>query len=519
MPEKCRAQIDALLTANGATLSLLSRSGFANTLRCNSESSLFVTPDNLGEILVAVLAIALVTFRPFPAWAGPCSLPGPNQVIVYHNNDRSGSCQVLEFGDYPTAASFKLQNDSISAIDVGANTRAVLYREPHFRGRQAHFEGGFYYDPIGRINNNTSSIEVFPMQGGPAVTHFLRDHPKNSESFWAEDAQGLANDGNNWFAVQERSIFKVPLSYNLSNSSSKGLLKTGIPRPLANVGYNHLGDPDYRSGFLFATIEDTTEPRLNPRIGVWSGEDLRFLSSFEISDIFDTHDGKRDASLPWLAIHPRERTLWVSHSKADHVTKYDIDWERLTGTANAQLVLTNPRRIRLLDRDGTTITLNSMQGGVFNPSGTLLYTSNNSSDGYVHVFYIDDRTNTATLQARSEDGYFPFNFEINTSVGEEAEGLDWLDVQGLNIPGISDGQLHLVMIDNDVFDDDEVYVKHFQGRTDEGIEVPEPSTLTILGAGMLGLLMCGFYRRTRGRRLMISAALGTDTSPSVHSIR
>jgi hypothetical protein len=92
--------------------------------------------------------------------------PGPNQVIIYQDNNRGGPSQLLEFGDYPVSSSFGLRNDSISAIDVGSNARAVLYQHSQFEGRQAHFEGGFYYDPIGRINNSTSSIEVFPMEGG-----------------------------------------------------------------------------------------------------------------------------------------------------------------------------------------------------------------------------------------------------------------------------------------------------------------------------------------------------------------
>jgi hypothetical protein len=86
--------------------------------------------------------------------------------------------------------------------------------------------------------------------------------------------------------------------------------------------------------------------------------------------------------------------------------------------------------------------------------------------GYVYVFAIEDETNTARLQARSENGYGPFNFENHpdTTFGrcsqDEGEGLDWLDVRGLNIPGIPDGHLHLIMIDNDAGTDN-VYLKHY----------------------------------------------------------
>jgi hypothetical protein len=321
----------------------------------------------------------------------------------------------------------------------------------------------------------------------------LGDYPRNRENFWSQDAQGLAHDDANWFVVKSpgppmprppavlqgastAQIFQVPLSYDLGARGADGLDRDGIPRELRTMGYDHLGDPDQRSGFLFVPIEDGQRydvPRAGPqnaRIGVWWTEDLSFLSFFELTDNTDTKTGEPDRHAPWVAIRPGQDTLWVSHSDdVDHVRVYDIDWQRLTGTIPAQLILDNPRDITLRDRDGTTITLDSMQGGVFNPSGTLLYTSNRSdkTPGYVHVFSIDDETNTATLQARSENGYFPFNFATNPGFPtyDEAEGLDWLDVRGLNVPHIPDGQLHLVMVDNDLFQDD-LYLKHYSGLTD-----------------------------------------------------
>jgi len=99
--------------------------------------------------------------------------PGPDQVIVYQHSDRGGWRQTLEYGEYPTPLVFGAQDDSISAIDVGSNAHAVLYQASNLGGRQAHFDGGFYYDQIGSINDRTSSIEIFPMQGGPAATGYF----------------------------------------------------------------------------------------------------------------------------------------------------------------------------------------------------------------------------------------------------------------------------------------------------------------------------------------------------------
>jgi hypothetical protein len=241
----------------------------------------------------------------------------------------------------------------------------------------------------------------------------------------------------------------VPLSYDLASSNAPEN-PVGIPQILKNVGYDHFGDPDVDkgSGLLFVPLDGGSKPR----IAVFSPVDLRFLSSFELSD-----SPGQNAS--WLAIHPKEQTLWVSTS--NQIREYDIEWGRLG--VDGQLILTFRRQIMLRDRDGVTpLNLEHMQGGVFNPEGTLLYTSNGytNTNGYVHVFAIEDDMNTARLQARSENGYGPFNFETHPGTDDEAEGLDWLDVRGLNVPGIPDGQLHLVMIDND-WPKDDLYFKHY----------------------------------------------------------
>jgi hypothetical protein len=415
--------------------------------------------------------IFLVTAR--PVWADNCGSAGPDQVIIYQQQNRGGACRVLGVGNYWEASNFGLPNDSISAIEVGFNVRAILYQDSWFGGLRAHYEGGFYYDPLGNVDNRTSSIEIIPRQGGPAATWYLGDYPHDSETFWSSDSQGLANDGANWFITKgynrdNTKLFKIPLSEDLTTGSEWRLapLSTGIPAPLKNVGYNHFGDLDQSLGFLLVPLENTNNNRSKPLIAVFSTVDLRFLSSFELSD-------SPGRSAPWLAIRPGERTLWTSASDLsanNQLREYDIDWGRLGATG--QLLLTFRRQVTLKDRDGMILNLQSMQGGVFNPEGTLLYTSTGycTSFGYIDVFAIEDATNTARLQASSEQGYGPFNFEtvpapefpiFGGCQGDEAEGLDWLDVQGLNIPGIPDGQLHVIVVDNKLFTSDKVYLKHY----------------------------------------------------------
>jgi len=233
---------------------------------------------------------------------------------------------------------------------------------------------------------------------------------------------------------------------------------------------------------------------------------------------------------------------------------FAIDWQQLRATGN-KLVLHSPVRFKLLDQDGApldqvtrdrcrrfgftwcqaadlfeecflrtktifdllgsplcyylrdpvTVFINHAQGGVFNPEGSLLYVSTGPCDsaGYIYVFAIDAKTNTARLQARSGNAYGVFDFENHPDTtfdprdfkdhcsGDEGEGLDWVDVRGRNVYNIPEGQLHLVMAvnpngdprsDNFIFGDTPytVYVKHYSNSN-----LPIPAKPTPFRRGLL----------------------------------
>ena len=416
--------------------------------------------------LIAFAALIVTVSFMHGAWANNCGFPGPDQVIIYQHTNRGGTCQVLGIGNYPT--SFGLPNDSISAIDVGPNVRAVMYQHGQFGGRQAHYDGGWYYDPLGNVNDRTSSIEVYAMQGGPTATYYLGNYPSNRENFWSNDSQGIANDGTNWFITtgyntDNSRLFKIPFGYDL-NSGSAPSPGIGIPSDLVNLGYNHFGDPDQRDGYLFIPLQG---PERTPVVAVYWAADLRFLTYRELHGLPSGGGG-------WVAIRPGANTLWASPGTVDGsnpVREYDIEWDALRN--RNVLDLRDSRTITLSDRDGWPVGMYTMQGGVFNPEGTLFYTTNGWCDsfGYIDVFFIDG--DTGTLQASSENGYGPFNFETHPRMqdytpwhsacgGDEAEGVDFLDVRGRGIHGIPDGQLHVIMIKNGTWgDDDNLYFKHY----------------------------------------------------------
>src|SRR5262249_25794990 len=248
--------------------------------------------------------------------------------------------------------------------------------------------------------------------------------------------------------------------YPLNRGSEGGNPRRGMPSDLSRRGYDHFGDLDQRDGFLFVPVTGTDLP---PQIAVFS-TGLDFLSSARI-----------EIGGGWVAIRPGSKTLWVSDSDINEnnpIHEYKINWDSLR--RDGTLVLESPpKKIFLLRRDGTPARLQTMQGGVFNHDGTLLYVSSGYCDtfGFIDVFFIEG--DIGILQASSENRYGPFNFETHPAPqfctpfgcacqGEEAEGIDFLDVRGLGIPGIPDGQLHAILLSNDLLEDDDVYLKHYK---------------------------------------------------------
>jgi hypothetical protein len=300
----------------------------------------------------------------------------------------------------------------------------------------------------------------------------------------------------------------------------------------SDAGYDHIGDPDQSSGFLFVPL---TKPSgaLPGRIAVYDATDLRYRSSADLPGIGD---------VSWVAIRPSTRALWVSTGDpVKPLVAFAIDWQQLRATG--KLVLHSQARFALLDQDGApldqvvrdrcrrfgftwcqakdlleecllktnksfrpqcfdlfrdpvTVFINHAQGGVFNPEGSLLYVSTGPCDsaGYIYVFAIDAKTSTARLQARSGNAYGVFDFENHPDMtfgncsGDEGEGIDWVDVRGRNVYNIPEGQLHLVMTVNpnadptspNFVDTYTVYVKHYSNSN-----LPIPAKPTPPRRGLL----------------------------------
>lgn len=402
-----------------------------------------------------------------------CPEPKPEQVIIYSQEGFAGKCRVLEQGNYANPSHFDpVPHNSVASMEVGSKVRVVLFEKRGFAGSKSFYDGGFAYASVGSVGTKVSSIAVTPAAGGRVASLYLGDHPNARENFWSDNTQGLANDGENWFIIRgfragDTRIYKVPLTYDLSSKTQGKNISVGVPASLKAAGYGHFGDPDRHEDFLFVPVQGAGVP---PRIAVFATKDLRFITSAVIPN-FDPSGGG------WVAIRPGSDTLWVSGGSIEKdkgLSEYTIDWKALR--TEDSLRLTFKQKVPVFGWDGIApMTIRSMQGAVFNSDGTIMYIASGFCDsvGYVHAVYFDRNAYKGILQASSSNGGdAPFNYETEPEelicafgecacTSDEAEGIDWIDVEGKGVPGVPAGKLHVVLIDNDLFSKDNLYLKHY----------------------------------------------------------
>ncbi|MCA9726847.1 MAG: hypothetical protein R3E12_13360 [Candidatus Eisenbacteria bacterium] len=282
------------------------------------------------------------------------------------------------------------------------------------------------------------------------------DYPSGNPAF-DQNAQGIAHDQNNWIITQTAELWKIPVSYPLGSvqDGDPGVLRNNISAypEIHDLGYHHFGDPVvFRYGtrdYLFVPIEND-EIFLPGAVAVFRAIDLHYLDYAVLGvQIYDAG---------WCAVDD-DGYLYSSRQHASSIYRYAVDWELLR--TSDTLDLTYLEEIPLYDESGSTrLDLVTMQGGEFAPGSKLLYLlsgfhddspAEHISEG-IHVM----DTTTWRRVAHSTNGYGYFNYDYTSVWDGEPEGLTVWDLDDGRAPNIS-GQLHVFMLDNEIFDDLDLY--------------------------------------------------------------
>jgi hypothetical protein len=278
------------------------------------------------------------------------------------------------------------------------------------------------------------------------------DYPKALEHDETEEIQGVASDGVSWFFANNSGtpgLVRIAITEDLGKHSSwDDALVENMPAELEDLGYDHYGDLDEYGGRVYVPVEQSSEKILG-MIAQFDG-DLKLLGMAEL-------DGPK---APWVAIDPvRERLYTSAFVDVRVVDVYAMVLDEDGILVDLRLIVQ-----RKLFDSKSQMTLQRIQGGAFSPSGSLYLVSDN---------YFDDEVPDGELEGGVYGFEGPtmrlethFAIKYTDDDDEELEGIEVFPLASDVAPSIT-GQVHVVMLDNDTWNGDDLYFKHF-GLVDDG---------------------------------------------------
>lgn len=282
------------------------------------------------------------------------------------------------------------------------------------------------------------------------------DYP-NGNPPYDQDVQGIGHDSENWFITQTEDLWKIPAHYALGSvdDDDVGVLRNKIEAypEIYDLGYRHFGDPvtfhyDNRT-FLFVPIENDAI-QLPGAVAVFRSVNLGYLDYAILPpQVYDAG---------WCAIDDAG-FLYSSRQRASSIFRYSVDWDRLVSPGELEITL--EEEIPIYDESGLNLLdLGTMQGGEFAVGSKLLYLlsgfhDDDEEERVSEGIHVMDTTSWRRV-AHSTNGHGYFNYDYSTVHDGEPEGLTVWDLDNGLAPNIS-GQLHVFMLDNEIFDDVKLY--------------------------------------------------------------
>jgi hypothetical protein len=335
---------------------------------------------------------------------------------------------------------------------------------------------------------------------------FIGGNPDEGDPGWHVEAQGIAHDADNWYITQNPAfvraggpagpivgggprLWKVPVTHDLGEGidcDDPGAACTRLfDTELFELGFNHFGDLDF---FEFGGHGYVVVP-----VDVFPGDPhpaMAFFRADETLEFLAVVDVPGQNASGWVVVDADGLLVSSNSPCATQFNRFSLNWSTLED-ATPQPVLTPQAPILPRDPAGLPLEFEHPQGGDYSADGQLLYFVNgflNQSQGSdcpnagfswgVHVFRTRPGSPSecdglgscliARRIERSHNGPGGFAYEFDPNCGltdpegcEEPEGLAFwdLDADG-RAPGPG-GQLHVMLLDNDLVEDD-VHVKHYR---------------------------------------------------------
>ncbi|MCZ4588220.1 hypothetical protein R1X32_02620 (plasmid) [Rhodococcus opacus] len=245
---------------------------------------------------------------------------------------------------------------------------------------------------------------------------------------WTEECQGVTHDESYWY-----------LSSNAGKSSSTGrqrVYRFSLANDvvdhvkLSGNGSDHLGDIDYYKGHIYCGMDDPVQIVVidTPPFTGWWAAPL----------VGESSGPPPQTRVAWCAVNPWNGLLYSAQITksipGDTLYAYRLDpaGKRFVHVPAANIVL--PEKLLFV------------QGAVFSKNGHVLLASHDTRDIRCYSVLNGHYLGRADIR-------------LNNVEGEEVEGLTiWEDIKYDGAPT----HVHVILLDNDIHNDDDVYFKHYQ---------------------------------------------------------
>lgn len=308
---------------------------------------------------------------------------------------------------------------------------------------------------------------------GFRTPEYIGDNPSNIKTNYSDSLQGVAHNSNQWFFTQLTKIHRFDIFLNRQDFEV-----TTMPQSLADLGYNHFGDPEYITfntiGYLLIPIESGSLGSILSAFRDDTQNNRLVYLGYSILARQTEALGTDRAG--WVAFNPIDSLLYSSYNlinKDKPIFRYAINFNLLENenveapAAAADLQFLTPAENLQLTNQGEEHTIDEyLQGGCFSPDG-LLYLAHGkiSSDVKQGISVFNSFGNYLYSSKRnSSQGSFHYEVHPNFFRYQEVEGLTYwnLDasVDGENAHEIK-GQLHAILL-NKRWGKDKYWFKHFR---------------------------------------------------------